>query len=113
MSSVEDEQTNTLMFTYAADDTSTMHQPEGFTRITQVVERGRHLTQSQQVELLVENVIPLLELRQLERLLVDLPGYVSDIRAREAVIVPAVSVPQRNFFNTTSFSSDSEGDEGN
>jgi hypothetical protein len=112
-SSVEDELTNTLMFTYAADGTSTMHQPDGFTRITQVVERGRHLTQSQQVELLVENVIPLLELRQLERLLVDLPGYVSDIRAREAVIVPAVSVPQRNFFNTTSFSSDSEGDEGN
>jgi hypothetical protein len=112
-SSVEDELTNTLMFTYAADGTSTMHQPEGFTRITQVVERGRHLTQSQQVELLVENVIPLLELRQLERLLVDLPGYVSDIRAREAVIVPAVSVPQRNFFNTTSFSSDSEGEEVN
>ncbi len=60
---------------------------------------------------MVENVVPLLELNQLERLLLDLSGYVSDIRAREAVIVPAVSVPERNFFNTGSFSSDSKGEE--
>jgi hypothetical protein len=59
-SSGEDEQTTTLMFTYSADGSESMHQPEAFTRITQVVERGRILTQSQQVELLVENVIPLL-----------------------------------------------------
>jgi len=92
VSSEEDEQITTLTFTHAADGTTTIHHPEGFTRITQIVERGRNLTQSEQWMEIVENVVPLLELNKLESFLNHVSRYASDIRAREATRVPAVSV---------------------
>ncbi len=62
----EEEEETTLTITLDADGTSTMYQPLGFTRITQVVEAGRILTESEQLGELVHHVMPLLDLSQIE-----------------------------------------------
>ena len=125
MSSEDDEQITTLTITHAADGTTTTHNPEGFTRITQVVERGRNLTQSEQLGALVQHVIPLLNLSQLEDLAARATSRVNVLRARaaerERAEMRARSRSPRKrrladitsgFRFSTSFSSGSEGEEG-
>ena len=84
-----------------------MDRPEGFTRITQITERGRDLTESEQLEELVLHVVPFLDLNQMERLASGVARHVSELREQAVVRAQHNS----NFFNTTSFSSGSEGEE--
>ena len=97
----------TFTITLAADGTTMMDRPEGFTRITQITERGRDLTESEQLEELVLHVVPFLDLNQMERLASGVARHVSELREQAVVRAQHNS----NFFNTTSFSSGSEGEE--
>ena len=98
----------TFTITLAADGTTMMDRPEGFTRITQITERGRDLTESEQLEELVLHVVPFLDLNQMERLASGVARHVSELREQAVVRAQHNS----NFFNPTDrFSSGSEGEE--
>ena len=98
----------TFTIRHAADGTTVMDRPVGYTRITQVVENGRNLTENKQMEELVNNLLPLLPLDQLERVAERVHQEIEQ-RAQQAVADQVGT--NTNFFSTTSFSSGSEGEE--
>lgn len=105
--SSEENDESTFTITHGADGTTTMHQPEVFTRITQSVERGRILSEREQMEELVRLVLPSLDLEQLESILAHLARHVLELREHAAMMTQR----DNHFFSTTTFSSDSEDDE--
>ena len=112
-----------LTFTITHTDYHTIEtdRPQGFSRITQVVESGRILTEDEQMEELVTILIPLLPLDRLVRV-AERVQQEREHRAQQTVMEPSgeaqveevatvVRPRPRSFFNTTSFSSGSEGEE--
>jgi hypothetical protein len=130
---IAEEEDSTLVVSLRADGSSTLHQPQHYRQITQIVEFGRDATESEQLGALVHHLIPLLDLSQLEVLAARATSHINVLRERAAeqaltdewarnrgirrkrkqtaVRANCSSSASRFRFNTTSFSS-SEGDEG-
>jgi hypothetical protein len=104
----EDDRTFTI--TFDADGTTTTYRPLEFTCITQVVDEGRVVAKRDQMEGLVEVLIPLLDLVQLGRIAQLVSHQIRELTGQQHTVQPAVTKPS-SFFNTVSFSSGSEGEE--
>jgi hypothetical protein len=129
-----EEEDSTLVVTLRADGSSTLHQPLHYRRITQIVEAGRIIAESEQLGALVHHLMPLLNLSQLEVLAARATSHVNVLRERAAEREridtwarnrPTLkrkqtavrgncssSAPTFKFRTTMSFSSESEGNEG-
>ena len=104
------EEDRTFRITYNSDSTITTYRPPQFTRINQVVNEEIVIAESDQMEGLVDVLIPLLDLVQLGRISRLVTQRIRELTGQQHTVQPAVTEPS-NFFNTTSFSSGSEGEE--